>query len=149
MNLIRRESSIVRYTKSTLALTHDAALAMLAAGVAKAEEIGQPQCLVIVDTSGVSLAELRMTGSKVLSLKSARAKARTAASLGAPSASIPEAVRTGIGLATEGAVTGLPGGLPIRIEGTLVGGIGVGSGSGTQDIAVAQAALAAVGAAPD
>lgn len=127
-------------------LTHHAVMAMLTAAVAKAEEIGQPQCIVIVDAGGELLGELRMTGAKFLSRRSASAKALTAASTGAPSANMPEAVRTAAGLATQGGVTGLPGGLPIRKDGALLGGIGVGSGSGEQDIAVARAALAAVGA---
>ncbi|KMW58504.1 hypothetical protein AIOL_003479 [Candidatus Rhodobacter oscarellae] len=127
-------------------LTHQAVLAMLAAAVAKADQIGQPQCVVIVDASGESLGEIRMTGAKYLSRKSARAKARTAASIGAPSSAIPEPVRPLIAAATEGDVTGLGGGLPIRMGGVLVGGIGVGSGTPEQDVAVAQAALAAIGA---
>ena len=121
---------------------------MLRAAVAKAEEIGQPQCIVIVDTSGETLTEFRMEGAKFLSLKSARSKARTAASIGAPSSAIPEEVRVHIGLATEGEATGLTGGLPILISDQLVGGIGVGSGRPDQDLAVCDAALAAVGANP-
>jgi len=127
-------------------LTHQGAMAMLSAAVTEAETMGQPQCIVIVDASGEVLAELRMSGAKFLSRKSALAKARTAASIGAPSASIPEAVHTSIAAATGGAVTALPGGLPIIVEGHRLGGIGVGSGSGEQDIAVARAALAAIGA---
>ncbi|MEL6452076.1 MAG: heme-binding protein [Pseudomonadota bacterium] len=138
----------MQVTVDTRALTHAATLAMLQAGVAQAEAAGQPQCIVIVDASGELLAELRMTGAKYLSRKSATAKARTAASIGAPSAAIPEAVRPHIAAATQGAVTGLGGGLPIYVAGTLVGGIGVGSGSPDQDIAVAQAALDAIGATP-
>lgn len=134
------------YTIQTTALTHTGAMAMLTAAVAKAEEIGQPQCIVIVDASGASLGEIRMTGAKFLSLKSARAKARTAASIGAASSAIPEGVRLHIAAATEGDVTGLGGGLPIRVGGALLGGIGVGSGSPDQDLAVATAALAAIGA---
>lgn len=130
----------------TLALTHGGVLAMLQAAVAKAEEIGQPQCIVIVDASGEVLGEIRMTGAKFLSRRSARTKARTAASIGAPSDTIPDAVRPHIAAATQNAVTGLGGGLPIRVGGTLVGGIGVGSGSAEQDIDVAQAALSAIGA---
>lgn len=126
--------------KETKSLTHAAVLQMLTAAVAKAEEIGQPQCIVIVDASGESLAELRMTGAKFLSLKSARAKARTAASIGAPSDSIPEAVGLAISAATDGAVTRLPGGLPVLVGDTIVGGVGVGSGTGQQDIDVARAA---------
>ncbi|MEL6425465.1 MAG: heme-binding protein [Pseudomonadota bacterium] len=133
-------------TRTTRILTHQAVLAMLTAAVAEAEAIGQPQCIVIVDASGEVLGEVRMTGAKFLSRKSATAKALTSASIGAASTNIPEAVRPLIGLATDGSVTGLPGGLPIRIDGTLLGGIGVGSGTGEQDIAVATAALLAVGA---
>lgn len=127
-------------------LTHQGVMAMLAAAVAKAEAMGQPQCIVIVDASGEVLGEVRMTGAKYLSRRSAKAKAQTAASSNAASSSIPEAVRSAVGLASQGAVTGLQGGLPIRLQGALAGGIGVGSGSGAQDEEVARAALAAVGA---
>lgn len=136
------------YVTQTNSLTHAAVLDMLNAAVACAEEIGQPQCIVIVDASGEPLGEIRMTGAKYLSRLSARTKARTAASIGAPSDAIPEAVRPHIAAATQGQVTGLAGGLPIRIAQTLVGGIGVGSGSPDQDTAVARAALAAIGADP-
>lgn len=134
------------FTQSSTLLTHHAVMTMLSAAVAKAEEIGQPQCIHIVDASGETLGEIRMTGAKFLSRKSARAKARTAASIGAPSAAIPEAVRLHIAAATEGDVTGLGGGLPIRISDTVLGGIGVGSGTQDQDLAVAQAALHAINA---
>ena len=132
------------FTQASLTLTHRAILAMLEASVAKADDIGQPQCIVIVDASGETLAQLRMTGAKYLSLKSARTKARTSASIGAPSNAIPEEVGLAIAAATDGAVTRLPGGLPIVIDGQLVGGIGVGSGAPDHDIAVAEAALAAL-----
>ncbi|MEM6941639.1 MAG: heme-binding protein [Pseudomonadota bacterium] len=136
------------FVKQVLQLTHAGSLAMLEAAVAKAEEIGQPQCIVIVDASGVALAQLRMAGAKYLSMQSATAKARTAASIGAPSDAIPEAVGPAIAAATNGHVTRLGGGLPIVIGDALVGGIGVGSGSPDQDKAVASAALKAVGANP-
>ena len=134
------------YAIDTKALTHQGALTMLAASAAEAETIGQPQCIVIVDASGELIAELRMTGAKYLSRKSARAKARTAASINAPSANIPEGFGELLTSATQNEVTRLPGGLPIRMGGVLIGGIGIGSGTGDQDIAVAQAALRAVGA---
>lgn len=134
------------YFQSTTILTHKAALAMLQAASAKAEDMGQPQCIVIVDASGELLGELRMTGAKFLSRKSAAAKARTAASIGAATTNIPEDFRGPIAAATGGSVTGLPGGLAIRKDGQLLGGIGIGSGSGDQDIEVAKAALAAIGA---
>lgn len=133
------------YQHSTV-LTDIGVMAMLAAAIDKAKELGQPQCISIVDASGETLAEIKMTGAKFLSRKSARAKARTAASIGAASSAIPEAVRLHIAAATDGDVTGLGGGLPIKFNGVLLGGIGVGSGSPDQDMAVATAALAAVSA---
>lgn len=136
------------YVIQTKSLTHAAVLEMLRAAVACAEDMGQPQCIVVVDASGEPLGEIRMTGAKYLSRLSARTKARTAASIGAPSDTVPEAVRPAIAAATQGQITGLAGGLPIRVSGVLVGGIGVGSGSPDQDIAVARAALAAIGADP-
>jgi len=134
------------FVEATARLTDEGLSAMLAAAVAAAKAMGQPQCIVVVDPSGVTLAAFRMAGSRYLSLKSATAKARTAASIGAPSDSVPEPVRPAIAAATEGAVTGLRGGLPIRVGGVLLGGIGVGSGSGEQDETVARAALSAIGA---
>lgn len=133
-------------TEETRRLTHGGVLAMLTAGVGKAEEIGQPQCIVIVDSSGEILGEIRMTGSRFLSRRSALAKALTSASHGIASEKIPDAVRPAIAAATGGGVTGLPGGLPVRVGGDLVGGIGVGSGAPEQDLTVARAALAAIGA---
>lgn len=134
------------YIRATQELTDTAVLTMLTAAQKKAAEMGQPQCIVIADTRAVLLGVLRMSGSRVLSMKSATAKAQTAASTGNPSGALSEAVRVTIALATEGTMTGLPGGLPIRFDGVLVGGIGIGSGTGAQDEEVARAALAAIGA---
>ena len=133
-------------THPTERLTDRALLALLQAAADTAQAMGQPQCIVIVDPSAVDLAVLRMAGSRVLSMRSARAKAQTAASTGRPSDALSEAVRPAIAAATDGAMTGLPGGLPIWRGGVLLGGIGIGSGTGTQDVEVAQAALAAIGA---
>lgn len=134
------------YFEKTLKLTHLAVMEMLRGAIAKADEIGQPQCIVVVDASGVTLGQIRMDGAKYLSLKSALAKARTAASIGGPSDAIPEAVGLAIAAATDGEVTRLGGGLPIYSDGIRLGGIGVGSGSPDQDKAVAEAAIKAIGA---
>lgn len=136
----------MRVTEPCARLTDEALAAMIAAAVAEAGRMGQPQCIVIADGSAVELASFRMAGARVLSLRSARAKARTAASTGKASDALPEAMRLAIAQATGGAMTGLPGGLPIWRDGQLLGGIGVGSGSGDQDVQVARAALAAIGA---
>lgn len=134
--------------QKTMRLTHRGVMEMLTAAIEKAEEIGQPQCIVVVDPSGETLGEIRMTGSKFLSRRSALAKALTSASHGIPSEAVPEPVRPAIAAATDGGVTGLPGGLPILVGDVLLGGIGVGSGAPDQDLAVARAALSAIEADP-
>lgn len=127
-------------------LTHQGTLKALVAAVAKAEEIGVPQNIVIVDTSGVNLASIRMDGAKYLSIETATGKARFAASHNAPSGNQSFEAGMIVGVATKGGATNLPGGLPIRFGGRLAGGLGVGSGTGEQDLLVARAALAAIGA---
>ncbi|RAX38578.1 heme-binding protein [Rhizobium tropici] len=127
-------------------LSDEGVMTLLTAAIAAATEMGQPQCIVIVDQSGVTLGSFRMNGSRFQSRKSAAAKAQTAASIGAPSHSLPEHASVPLAIATHGGMTGLRGGLPIRVSGVLVGGIGVGSGSSEQDEQVARAALKAIGA---
>jgi len=125
-------------------LTDDAALTMINAAVARARDIGVPECIVIVDVRGRVIASLRMTGAKFASLETATAKAVSAASNRVASGAIPAQFENLVALATHGQITNLQGGLPIVIDGELCGAIGVGSGSPDQDLEVAHAALAVV-----
>jgi len=127
-------------------LTDEAVFAMLQNGAAKATEMERPQCLVIVDASGEVMGSLRMTGAKYLAMKSARSKARTSASIRAATGDMPEDFAAKVAAATGNAITNLPGGLPVMIDGRLAGAIGVGSGTGEQDVEVGKAMLAAIGA---
>lgn len=132
--------------KETLALTHEGALKAISAAVSSAEAIGVPQCVFVVDSSGETLASIRMDGAKYLSMRTACSKARTAASINAATGAMPFEFGVSAAIASQGGVTPLPGGLPIRFSGRLAGAIGVGSGTGEQDIRVARAALIAIGA---
>lgn len=136
----------MKYTKETLVLTHSGALEALLAATKAAEEMTIPQCIVVVDCSGETIASVRMDGAKYLSMHTARAKARTAASINGPTGSMAFEFGTSAGVASQGGVTPLPGGLPIRFAGRLAGALGVGSGTGEQDFAVGRAALSAIGA---
>ncbi len=131
-------------TRPALKLTHAAALKLLAAAAAKATEMGQPQVIVIVDEGCNTLALLRMDGSRILSVDTATAKAMTAAATGHPTGGLPVEAETRLAIGSHGKMTNLKGGLPIIVDGHLVGGIGVGSGTGEQDLMVATAALAAL-----
>ena len=93
------------------------------------------------------LAFVRMDGARVLSTDSCTNKAKTAATTGKPSASVPQDRALWLAAATDGRMTGLPGGLPLLVGGQVVGAIGVGSGTGEQDLEVATAAVAAFVAA--
>lgn len=134
------------FVRSTVALTHQASLRALSRAVEHATAIGVPQCIFIVDASGETLSSIKMDGAKYLSMHTARAKARTAASINNATGKMAPEFALAAGLASQGAVTNLPGGLPIRFGGVLVGAIGVGSGTGDQDIEVAKSALDAIGA---
>jgi len=130
-----------------LKLTHEGALKMLAAGIARATAMGQPQCITIVDDGGHLLAFARMDGARVLSIDSSRKKALTAASNRVPTGGLAAASELKLAMATDGKVTNLLGGLPVIVDGHVIGAIGVGSGTGEQDLEVARAAIAALPAA--
>ena len=130
----------------TLAISHCGALRAVTAAVEHASKMGVPQCVVIVDPSGETVASVRMDKAKYLSTHTARSKARTAASINGPTGNMAVEFGVAAGIASNGGVTHLPGGLPIRFNGRLAGAIGVGSGTGDQDFEVGRAALKAIGA---
>jgi glc operon protein GlcG len=132
------------HVRPSMTLTHAGALAVLRAAVAKAEAMQVPQCIAVVDAGGNLLAFARMDGAKVLSQHTATQKAVTAATTRAATGNAPEDHALKLALASGLRVTNLKGGLPIVVEGHVVGGIGVGSGTGDQDVEVAQAGLAAL-----
>jgi uncharacterized protein GlcG (DUF336 family) len=133
-------------TTPQLKLTHAGALALLQAAAAHARAMDQPQCIAIVDDGCNLLAFLRMDGAKVLSAESSIRKAMTAASSRVPTGALHADLEAKLAFATGGKVTNLKGGLPVIVGGQVIGGIGVGSGTGDQDREVANAALAACGA---
>jgi uncharacterized protein GlcG (DUF336 family) len=76
-------------------------------------------------------------------------KAATAASSRAPTGGIQGDLEFRLAHATSGRLVNLKGGLPIVVDGITIGGIGVGSQTGEEDLEVARAGLAAIeGATP-
>jgi len=133
----------------TMKLSYAAAARMLAAAVARAEAMDVPQCIAVMDTGGHLVAYARTDGAAALAGGPALRKAQVSAERRHPSGALPKEYELGVGLATDGHYTNLSGGLPIVIDGHHVGGIGVSSGSGDEDLDVARAGLAAVGAKMD
>lgn len=130
--------------KDAKTLTLEGGLAVLNAAIAEAERIGQPMCISVVDTGGNLLAFGRMDGSKALSVISTRNKATTAALSNEPTGGAHADVEIQVTLAQENKWTNLVGGIPIRVNGFVLGAVAAGSGTGTQDLAVARAGAAAI-----
>jgi uncharacterized protein GlcG (DUF336 family) len=113
---------------------------------AKAREIGVPMCIAIADESGGLIAFERMDGGKTTSITIAIDKAFTAggarkATHDYGKASQPGGPAYGIGSAIGGRLMVVGGGLPVSVSGTVVGAIGVSSGTPQQDMDVAQAGI--------
>jgi len=130
-------------TAASLKLTIDGAMKLLQAAMAKARDMNVPQCICVVDAGGHLLAFARMDGAFALSVDTALRKAQTAASYGVATGDIAAGIDLKLAIATEGKRINLPGGLPVIVDGHVIGGIGVGSGTGEQDKEVAKAALTA------
>ena len=102
---------------------------------------------VVVDGRGHEVAGARMDGATWFTLGVARGKARTAAwfdrasgDLAPLRATYPEVFRLA-GAQLPEPPTDLPGGVPIHVDGVLVGAIGVSGGTPEQDVAAALAAI--------
>lgn len=132
------------YVQQTQTLTHEGAMIVLQGAIAKAKAMGIPQCIAVVDPGGNLLAFIRMDGAKVLSQLSSIQKAVTAASSRVATGGVSQDVELKLGLVTGGQLTNLKGGLTITINGEVVGAIGVGSGTGEQDVEVGMAGIAAL-----
>jgi len=120
---------------------------MIAAGEEKAAAMGHAFVMAIVDESGVLKSLSRMDGAPLLSVQVAQDKAYTAVGFGMATHSWHDFIKDDPPLAA-GAATGIDrlvvfgGGYPILVDGQVVGGVGVSGGHYSQDMEVAEAALA-------
>lgn len=133
-------------------LSRDEAFILIEGAEQKAAEIGVPMCIAVTDESGNLIAFSRMDGGKVSSIRIAIDKAFTAAAARNTTERYNELCRPGsptfgIHITNEGHFSIIGGGLPVMVDGELVGGIGASSGTPAQDIEVSQAGLDALAAA--
>ncbi|MCW9032701.1 MAG: heme-binding protein [Alphaproteobacteria bacterium] len=119
---------------------------LIAGAREKSKEIGVPMCIAIVDESGNLVAFERMDGGKTTSVIIAQDKAFTAA--GARKATHeynevckPGSLVFGIHTAIGGRLCVVGGGFPVTVDGEVVGGIGLSSGTPLQDMECAQAGI--------
>lgn len=125
-----------------LKLTAAGARRILHAAMAK--RWGVPQCIAVVDDGGNLLAFIRMDGAKLQSIEACQYKAITAASHRVRTGLMQPDIGFGLGLASQGKFVNAKGGVPIIIDGRVIGGIGVGSGKNDEDLEVALAGVAAL-----
>lgn len=126
-------------------ITLEKAKQALEASEKKAQELGIAVTTVVVDDHGTMIALSRMDGAFFISPKFARTKAFTAANLMMPTADIqPYAAQDKpyYGINMSGKLTTMAGGLPVKMHGKVVGGVGVGGSADTkQDALCAQEAV--------
>src|SRR5580693_8911944 len=130
-------------TKSVLTLA--AAQHIAEAARAEAVKNGWKLVICIVDDGGHLIYLERMDGAQLGSVQIAQDKARSAVLFKRPSKALEEAVAAGrtVVMKLTGAIP-VEGGIPILVDGQIVGGIGVSGATSPQDGQVAAAGLAAL-----
>jgi glc operon protein GlcG len=125
---------------------------ILAAAQTKAAAMNLKVNIAVVDDGGHLVAFARMDGARPASGYTALTKATTAATFRAPSGPVPPGTTSpdlllnlslqSAAAASGGKLTTLYGGVPIVVEGQIIGGVGVGGGTGEQDAEIAKAGIA-------
>lgn len=123
---------------------------MLEAAVQKAEKLGVPENIAIVDEGNNLVAFARMDGAWIGSIDIAMKKAYTARAFDMSTEALgkmaePGKPLYGIHVTNEGKVVIFGGGLPIKKGDRIIGAIGVSGGTVSQDISVAEAGVSALG----
>ena len=130
----------VATTKQTLTLS--GAQKVLALATAEAKRLNAGGAIAVVDEGGHLLALERLDGTFPAAWSVSVGKARTAAQFRRPTRVFEEAIKGGrVSLTAVSEMVPLQGGVPLFVDGQLVGAIGVsGAASAQQDDDIAQAA---------
>ena len=128
-------------------LTLEQAQRAISAAVAKADQIGSPSSVAVLDAGRELLAFARMDDALLASAAIAQAKAYTARSMNAATKDLNSLVQPGAPLfglqsshdAVARTLVTFGGGVPVVIDGSIVGAVGVAGGTPDQDHEVAMA----------
>lgn len=119
------------------------------AAAKRANEIGQPMNIAVVDSGGNLISHVRQDGAWVGSIEISMSKAWTSRAFDIATKNLadnsqPSQQFFGIHTTNQGRVCIFAGGIPLSRKGNVVGAVGVSGGSGKQDQTVAEAAAAAL-----
>ena len=133
------------------ALTLADARAVVAAAEHKADEIGQPMNIAVVDAGGNLVSHVRQDGAWIGSIEISISKAWTSRAFDISTQDLgdnSQPTQQFFGIHTTNAhgrgVAIFAGGVPLTRDGKVVGAVGVSGGSGEQDQTVAEAGAAAL-----
>jgi uncharacterized protein GlcG (DUF336 family) len=122
---------------------------IIEAAEAKATEIGQPMNIAVADAGGNLIAHVRQDGAWLGSIDISIKKAYTSRAFDIATKDLATHSQSGnqffgIHASNDGKIMIFAGGIPLKVDGKVVGAIGVSGGSGDQDHAVAEAGAAAL-----
>ncbi|TLP65534.1 heme-binding protein [Pseudomonas mosselii] len=130
-----------------MSIKHELAMAALEAGIKRAKELDQRSCLSIVDAGGHLVGFIRVEDAAFGTIEVATNKAYTAAALRKSTDTWMAITQPGQELyglerscARPFVVFG--GGLPVTVNGEVVGGVGVSGGPEEADVEIAKAMVA-------
>jgi uncharacterized protein GlcG (DUF336 family) len=132
--------------RQVVSLSLEDARQAIAAGERKALELKVPYNIAVVDAGGGLVAHARMDGAWLGSVDIAIDKAWTARAFDMPTdalARLAQSGQQGFGINTTNdcRVVIFGGGIPVKANGMVIGGVGASGGSVEQDTLVARAAV--------
>jgi uncharacterized protein GlcG (DUF336 family) len=129
-------------------LTLSDARRMIQAGEKKAAELKIPYNIAVVDSGGDLISHVRMDGAWLGSIDISINKAFTARAFDMSTDDLSKASQSGeslfgINTTNDDRIVIFGGGMPVKVDGAVIGAVGASGGSVENDIKVVQAAVAA------
>ena len=129
-------------------VTHEVAHKVVAAAIAEARKQSLPMAVTVVDTAGQLVVFERMDNTQTGSINVSQDKASSAALFRRPTKAFQDAVAgggAGLRVLTLRGANAVEGGLPLVVDGKIIGAVGVSGGTSEQDGVVAKAGTEALG----
>ena len=129
-------------------ITLELAKKVIAAAEAEAVKNSWPVAIAVIDSGGHLVALHRLDNTQLISIRVSESTAHTALSFKLPTKALEDAVTAGGSGSRLLALTNIApfeGGLPILVDGKIIGAIGVSGVLSAQDAQIARAGIQALG----